>query len=158
MKIRPALESDAELLSAVARTAKAHWGYARELLEAWDGELSVTAEQIRAKLTFVASVEDEIAGFYSLEPHGEAWKLDNLWVLPSFMNRRIGRALLAHALEVAARSGALEVTVDADPNAAPFYIACGAHRRCEIAAPIPGQPDRVRPQLSFKPLKNVVCP
>ena len=84
------------------------------------------------------------------EPHGEIWTLDNLWVLPSFMNRRIGRFLLAHALKVAARSGALEVTVDADPNAESFYIACGARRRGEIAAPIPGQPDRVRPQLSFK--------
>src|SRR5437867_13180862 len=99
MKIRPALESEAGLLSVVARMAKAHWGYPCELLEAWDGELLVTAEQIRAKPTFVASLGDEIAGFYSLEPQGEAWRLDNLWVLPSFMNRRIGRFLLAHALE-----------------------------------------------------------
>ena len=150
MNIRPALEREGELLCAVARAAKAHWGYPRELLEAWGSELSVTAEQIRAKPTFIASLDDEIAGFYSLEPQGEAWKLDNLWVLPRFMNQRIGRFLLAHALKVAARSGALEVTVDADPNAESFYIACGARRRGEIAAPIPGQPDRVRPQLSFK--------
>lgn len=150
MKIRPATETEAELLSVVAQTAKAYWGYPPNLIAAWRSELTITAAQIRTKPTFVATVDDQIAGFYSLQPHGESWKLDNLWVLPAFMKQRIGRLLLTHALEMAARSGAMEVTVDADPYAESFYTACGAQRRGEIAAPIPGQQDRVRPQLSFK--------
>ncbi len=55
-----------------------------------------------------------------------------------------------HALETANRSGAPEVTVDADPNAESFYIECGAVRRGEQPAPIAGQPERVRPQLAFE--------
>ena len=57
--------------------------------------------------------------------------------------------LAAHALETAARGGAASVSVDGDPNAERFYLACGAERRGEIAAPIPGEPGRVRPQFAF---------
>jgi hypothetical protein len=38
-------------------------------------------------------------------------------------------------------------TIDSDPNAEPFYLACGAERTGAIPAPIAGQPARVRPQL-----------
>jgi predicted N-acetyltransferase YhbS len=98
----------------------------------------------------VAAVGDEIAGFYSLVPSNHSWKLNHLWVLPQFMDRGIGRALVAHALETAVRGGASCVTVDADPNAESFYLACGADRCGEVPAPIPGQPGRVRPQLAFR--------
>jgi len=65
------------------------------------------------------------------------------------MARGVGRLLLIHALEAAARGGAAEVTVDADPHAESFYLECGAVRQGDIAAPVAGQPTRVRPQLAF---------
>jgi GNAT superfamily N-acetyltransferase len=149
MDIRPALENEAQLLCALAMKAKAYWGYTKDALEAWRSDLTVSAKDIRAKPTYVATVDGEIVGFYSLEPSRQSWKLDNLWVLPEYMNQGIGRVLLDHALEAAVRGGAVEVTVDADPNAASFYIQCGAIRRGEVAAPIPEHPTRVRPQLAF---------
>ena len=91
----------------------------------------------------------DVAGFYSLSPSGRSWQLDHLWVLPRFMRVGVGRALLSHALETAARGGAVEVTVDADPNAELFYLECGAVRRGAVPAPLPGQPGRARPQLAF---------
>jgi len=66
------------------------------------------------------------------------------------MRRGVGRALVSHALQTASRGGASEVTVDADPNAEAFYLDCGAVRCGEVAAPIAGQPTRVRPQLTFQ--------
>jgi hypothetical protein len=39
--------------------------------------------------------------------------------------------------------------VDADPHAERFYLACGAVSIGTVAAPIAGQPDRVRPQFAF---------
>lgn len=45
--------------------------------------------------------------------------------------------------------GAVEITVDSDPNAEAFYLACGASRRGKVPAPIAGEPHRVRPQLAF---------
>ena len=84
--------------------------------------------------------------FYSRVPSKTAWELDNLWVSPRSMRRGVGKALLAHALEVAFRAGATWVTVDSEPNAEPFYLSLGATRCGQIPAPIPRQPNRVRPR------------
>jgi ribosomal protein S18 acetylase RimI-like enzyme len=149
MTIRPALEAEADVLSSLAMRAKAHWGYSSEALDNWRSQLAVSAADIRDRPTFVAMVDAKMAGFYSLRPVRTSWELDNLWVSPDLMHRGIGRALLRHALETARSGGATEVTVDADPNAEPFYVACGAERRGEVPAPIHGQPERVRPQLAF---------
>jgi predicted N-acetyltransferase YhbS len=65
------------------------------------------------------------------------------------MRGGIGQQLLHHALHVARRDGAKSVTVDADPNAAPFYLGCGAALAGEVAAPIAGAPARTRPQFVF---------
>lgn len=150
MNIRPARELEAEELSALAREAKAHWGYSAETIASWNRELSVSGRDIAAQPTFLVEVEGRIAGFYSLRPSSRAWEIDHLWVRPSFMRRGIGRALVTHALEAAASKGAASVIVDADPNAETFYRACGAIRYGEVPAPIPGQPGRVRPQLEFR--------
>jgi ribosomal protein S18 acetylase RimI-like enzyme len=152
MNIRPALGHEADALSALALKAKAHWGYSAETIESWSEDLAVSTATITSRPTFAAVLGDEIVGFYSLSPSRHSWKLDHLWVLPQFMDRGIGRALVAHALETAARGGASSVTVDADPNSESFYLACGAERCGEVPAPIPGEPRRVRPQLAFRAL------
>ena len=149
MNLRPAVETEAAALSSLAMRAKAHWGYSVEALERWRSELAISPIALREMPAFVAVVGSEVVGFYSLCPSEASWELDNLWVLPEFMQQGIGRALLSHALATAARAGASEVTVDADPYAEEFYLACGAVRRGEVPAPIPGQPNRVRPQLAF---------
>lgn len=147
--IRPARDTEAELLSSLAMTAKAHWGYSTEMLECWRAALTLSPRDIRTRPTFVALVGEQIAGFCALSPSDGPWELDHLWVAPQFMRQGVGRDLLSHALEVAARCGAVEVTIDADPNAERFYLARGAVRRGLLPAPIPGQPGRVRPQLAF---------
>ena len=152
MNIRPAQGHEAEALSALALKAKANWGYPADTIESWKQELTISAQAIVTRPTCVAVIGDEIVGFYSLSPSRDAWKLDHLWVLPRFMDRGIGRTLVAHALETAARGGASSVTVDADPNAESFYLACGGVRCGEVPAPIPGEPGRVRPQLAFRAL------
>ena len=152
MNIRPAQEHEADALSALALKAKAYWGYSADTIESWKQELTVSTQTITSRPTFVAVLGDEIVGFYSLSPSHHSRELDHLWVLPRFMDRGIGRALAAHALETAARGGASSVTVDADPNAESFYLACGAGRCGEVPAPIPGEPGRVRPQLTFRAL------
>ena len=150
MTIRPAVETEAQLLSALAMRAKAHWGYSAEALDGWREQLTVSPADVRGKPTFVAVAGTDIVGFYSLCTSQGVWELDNLWVLPEFMHRGIGRALLSHALETAARGGAAQVIVDADPNAETFYLESGAVRRGVVPAPIPGQSGRVRPQLVFE--------
>lgn len=149
MAIRRASEGEASELSALAMAAKAHWGYAEELLCEWRPQLSITRQEIRSRPTFVITARGSIAGFYSLEAGDEAWKLEHFWVRPEFMRRGIGTRLLRHALQTAQAGGAARVTVDADPNAAAFYLRRGAIKAGDVPAPIPGEPGRVRPQLNF---------
>jgi GNAT superfamily N-acetyltransferase len=149
MLIRRAVAQEAEQLSALALRAKAHWEYADAQLAAWQPSLAISAESVLVRPTFVAELDGRIVGFYSLTPSASAWEIDNLWVAPECMGRGFGRALVSHALQTAAAGGASSVLVDADPNAEPFYVACGAKQVGEVPAPIEGQPDRVRPQLVF---------
>lgn len=149
MHIRRAGAQDAEALSALALRAKAYWGYAESELEAWRPSLELSAEAVLSHPTFVAQLDGRVFGFYSLVPSASSWELDNLWVAPEHMRRGFGRKLVLHAVQTAAAGGATSVAVDADPNAEPFYLACGAKRIGEVAAPIAHQPYRVRPQLVF---------
>jgi hypothetical protein len=48
------------------------------------------------------------------------------------------------------------VFIDADPHAEAFYRACGALRIGGVAAPIDGQPQRVRPQLVLSTVRRSV--
>jgi len=148
MNIRGAREDEAQALTGLAMAAKATWGYASEQLAAWEPMLAVSADAVRDRLVFVGEVEGRVMGFYSLMPGDPDWELDNLWVDPSAMRRGYGRELFRHALTTAAFSGARRILIDADPNAEGFYLACGARRIGSVAAPIDGQPDRVRPQLT----------
>ena len=150
MEIRKAVESEAATLSALAIRSKASWGYPAQVLEGWLTDLTVSATQIREQATFVAVMDGELMGFYSLRRTGRSCELDHLWVVPEYMRRGVGRSLLAHAMETALRSGATEILVDADPHAERFYLDHGAQRRGAVPAQIPGQPDRERPQLAFR--------
>ena len=113
----------------------------------------MSAEKIRRQPTVVAERDGEVVGFYSLACADAAWQLDDLWVAPNCMRQGIGRMLMEHALEAATRAGARSLAVDADPNAEPFYLRCGAVRRNVVPAPIAGEPGRVRPQLVFESLR-----
>ena len=151
MEIRRALTTEAETLSALAVESKAHWGYSIEDMARWRDQLTITVADIVEQRIWVGVVEGEIVGFYALVPSAEAWELAHLWVTPRFMGQGIGKALLAHALDVTLGGVANSVTVDADPNAEAFYVSCGAIRCGQIPAPISGHPDRMRPQLFFHP-------
>ncbi|MCE2969991.1 MAG: GNAT family N-acetyltransferase [Burkholderiales bacterium] len=147
VRIRAAQPSEAEALTELALAAKAAWGYDHAQLAAWRPLLAVTAQQLAEQPAYVAEDRGERLGFYTLRHADARWELDNLWVAPAWMQRGVGRLLLAHAVRVASSRGATERHIDADPNAEPFYLRCGAERRDAAAAPIAGQPARVRPQL-----------
>ncbi len=150
MQIRRAREDEAAALSGIARLSKAHWPYPAAQIGAWLADLTVTAEQIAAHPTCVADLDGDVAGFYQLLVQDESWILEHLWVLPQHMGKGCGRALLEHAATFAMQGGARALSIDADPYAEPFYVACGAKTVGVKAAPIEGMPDRVRPQMVLR--------
>ena len=134
-------------MAAIAWAAKASWGHSDAQLEAWRDALTPSAASIRARPTCVAELDGEPAGFYQLDMSTQPVELDHLWVQPRFMRQGVGRALLAHAVQTLARRGIATLHIDSDPDAEPFYLACGAVRVGVRPAPIDRQPERVRPQL-----------
>lgn len=147
MQIRRGRPGEHAELSALALAAKAHWGYDARDLDRWRGDLTLTAEAIRAQPTFVAELDGRIAGFAQLGDTPGGIELDHFWVHPDCMGQGVGRALLRHAQVEASRLGYVQLLIDADPNAEGFYLACGALRTGARPAPTVDAPERVRPQL-----------
>jgi GNAT superfamily N-acetyltransferase len=145
--IRRAREDEADALTALALRSKALWGYAPDQIAAWRAVLAMTPARIRTQEAHVAERDGALAGFYALSPAPAVRELDSLWVEPSCVGSGVGRALMRHAMDLARAAGAAALRIDADPNAERFYRACGARRVGEVAAPIAGAPQRVRPQL-----------
>jgi GNAT superfamily N-acetyltransferase len=145
--LRAADPGEHRLLSEIAYQSKAHWGYGSADLDAWHHDLTVTRESMLERATVVAELDGVVAGFYQQHLEASHAVLDHLWVSPAFMGRRVGAALLAHALQHARAGGVREMHIDADPHAEAFYASFGAVRVAQVGAPIEGQPQRVRPQL-----------
>ena len=147
MLIRPAQAEGAQALADIALAAKAFWNYPPAQLEAWREALSPKPASIAEQPTVVAELNGTPAGFYQLQITTTRAELEHLWVHPQYMGQGLGSALLAHALQQLGTMGIDALHIDADPHAERFYRRRGAQRIGEIAAPIEGQPDRVRPQM-----------
>jgi GNAT superfamily N-acetyltransferase len=103
LTLRPVVAADGEALSAVARKSKAHWGYTPEQLANWWNQLTLDAEDLASRPAFAAVGPAGPVGFYTLRPGGDAWELDNLWVIPECIGQGVGRMLFEHALRAARR-------------------------------------------------------
>jgi len=126
--LRPAKEEDADRLSEIARTAKAHWGYAPEWLELWRPSLTFDAETIARDWMRVAEIDGEAVGVVALSGESGRVEIEHLWIDPPAMGLGIGRHLVDAALAEARSRGASRVEVVADPNAESFYRHLGAER------------------------------
>jgi GNAT superfamily N-acetyltransferase len=114
-------------------------------LQAWESGLQITARDIERHPTFVASLDDEVVGVCQVQDSGEHAFLEHVWVDPACHGRGVGRALVEHARSEA--PGVLAIV--ADPHAERFYLRLGARRVGEVAAPMPGEPDRKLPLLEL---------
>ena len=147
MNLRLARPSESEELSALAITAKALWGYSPQQLAGWANQLRISQESIATVPTFVVEEHGRLVGVAQLSQESTRWAIECLWVHPSSIRRGVGKRLLQHVLAYARSHGQTELRVDADPNAEAFYLRLGARRVGEVAAPVLGQPRRIRPQL-----------
>lgn len=148
LSLRPARPEDAAELSRIALGAKAALGYAPQLIGRWRAELSIDARIIREHLVWAACLEDgRIAGFFSLILCDGGARLDHLWVATDCQRQGIGGRLMDKAWVLAIEHHAGAVSIDAEPLAEAFYLRQGFHRVAVVAAPIPGSPERMRPQM-----------
>lgn len=65
-------------------------------------------------------------GFTTLEGDPPQGVLGMMFVDPGVIGKGVGRLLFQHAVATARNLGFTQFTIDADPNAEPFYEAMGA--------------------------------
>ncbi|MFG2965782.1 GNAT family N-acetyltransferase [Streptomyces sp. NPDC048288] len=125
ISIRSARSGEAGFLSELALRSKAHWGYDVEFLASCRAELTLTDAELGIRRTTVAERAGGIVGFTTLEGDPPQGVLGMMFVDPRAIGRGIGRLLFTHAVETAQALGFTRFTIDADPNAEPFYEAMG---------------------------------
>lgn len=92
--LRDARTEDADALSRLAMTSKAHSGYDEKFMIACREELTVTTEAIHDPNTHhvVAIQAGQIIGFYTIEQStGQTWELEALFVTPDHIGQGIGQ-------------------------------------------------------------------
>jgi len=147
MNIRQAVETEAQLLSALAMRAKAYWGYSERSSEPGE-RVGRVATGIRA-----GPLSSAIVG---IEGRGFTLFLRRVVVRSSTIS---GSAAVhspgrwaARFFRMPSNSGLrwapAEVTVDATRMRSRSILSAGGASR-RVPAPLPGQPQRARPQLTF---------
>ncbi|SHE60089.1 Acetyltransferase (GNAT) family protein [Modicisalibacter ilicicola DSM 19980] len=119
------------MLSALAFSSKAYWGYSSQFMEACRNELTVPATNLDDPRFHCAVAElcESIVGYYALERLTDSeWELEALFVEPTHIGSGIGRALIEHAKAAAAALGATQLIIQGDPNAEHFYTVAGGMR------------------------------
>jgi len=143
MHVRRARSEDTEVLTHIARAAKASWGYPEAWLEEWAPILTITADYLRDNHVLVAEDEGGPLGFAALEHGPGGPELGHLWVHPDRQGRGTGRALLRRLLLEARRRGWDSVRVESDPHALAFYARMGGILVGDVPAPVAGTERRL---------------
>lgn len=140
IEIHRALPEDADALTEIAITAKRHWNYPERWIQIWSPQLTFEPKEIGDANIFAATVNNVIAGFYRLTFHQPRAILEDLWVLPVYIGRGVGRTLFEHALSTCRSANIIALELDADPNAQGFYEKMGMHKVAERQTEVDGQP------------------
>jgi len=149
INIRRALPKDAAILSEIAFSAKAHWGYPDHWMEMWRSQFTFSADYFIEHESWIAELDDSPVAFYTLEEKdGSGW-VENLWVSPEHMGKGIGKRLFLDALSRSRLKGYLVLRLEADPNAAGFYEKMEMYKVGELSRPIDEDPSRVLPLMEI---------
>lgn len=146
--IRKVKPEEADEMTSIALSAKAHWGYPERWMKIWAPQLTFSLEYFEEYESWAAEADGVPVAFYTLqEKDGNGW-IENLWVLPEFIGRGIGKRLFLHAVNRSRMRGHLVLQLEADPNALAFYEKMGMRRIGERKSEIEGQP-RILPVMEM---------
>ena len=151
LTIRPPTIDELSGLSDLCFRSKAIWGYDEEFMEACRGELSLEPRDLELTSIAVAEHGGKPIGVAQLKVVDDEADLLKLFVDPNALRSGTGKALLAWATDVARKLGATRLTIESDPDAAPFYRRMGAYDVGQ--GPSGSVPGRMLPKLAMN-----LCP
>jgi GNAT superfamily N-acetyltransferase len=124
--IRPARPGEHVLLSDIAVRSGRHWNYPDAFM-AFEPELiTISPRHITGAVTNVLERDGRVLGFYVLTGEPPEMELARMFLELDAIGTGCGRRLWEHMTVTARDLGVETVTLDADPNAEPFYRRMGA--------------------------------
>ena len=139
---------DNEILTEITKKSKAYWGYSDEQMESWSELLTITKNYIETNKVYKLVVDKLTLGYYSYVYLNEKEvKLDNLFVMPSYIGKGFGKLLMVNFLTEIENSEVEKITLDSEPNAASFYESFGFIKVGQIETSIK---DRYLPIMELK--------
>ena len=139
---------DNEILTEITKKSKAYWGYSDEQMESWSELLTITKNYIETNKVYKLVVNKLTVGYYSYVYLNEKEvKLDNLFVMPSYIGKGFGKLLMVNFLTEIENSEVEKITLDSEPNAASFYESFGFIKVGQIETSIK---DRYLPIMELK--------
>ena len=149
LKIRRVIPEEADVLSEVAFSAKAHWGYPKRWMEIWKSQLTFSPQYFEQNESWVAATNDKPIAFFTLqEKAGNAW-IEDLWVSPDFIGKGVGKQLFLHAVQLSRQRGYQRLQLEADPNAVGFYEKMGMLQIGERRSEVENEP-RILPIMEMR--------
>jgi len=145
--LRPARDTERDVLDDICFRSKAHWGYDAAFMEHVRAHIRVHLDAVKHGRVWVAvDSSDQPLGVVEVDPVDEdTADLTLLFVAPQNLRRGIGRVLYEKARALARQLGVRELIIDSDPQAASFYATMGATR---IGAEPTGHQGRLLPRFS----------
>lgn len=143
--IRSPTREELSGLSDLCFRSKAVWRYDAAFMDACRDELTFDQHELQSTSIAVAELGGNAIGVAQVKVVGSEAELLKLFVEPAALRKGIGRTLLNWAIEISSAKGAVRLTIDADPDAVPFYLRMGARRAGE--APSGSIPGRMLPRL-----------
>ncbi len=125
LTIRPAMPSEAGMLTDIACRSEAYWGYDPDFMKQFRSIYQVTEEFINQNPTFVMQEDNEIVAFYGLLLGPEVW-LEYFFVEPRHIGKGYGRLLWKHVAEYCREVAIREFRMVTSPQAKEFYVKMGA--------------------------------
>ena len=146
--IRRVKPEEAKTLSEIAIAAKRHWNYPEHWMELWIPQLTFTSAYFEEHESWSAELDGTVIAFYTLEERdGKAW-LENIWVLPKYIGKGLGKELFMHVVSRARELGYGILQLEAEPHAFGFYEKMGMQRIGEHQYDMDGQP-RILPLMEL---------
>lgn len=125
-EIRMAGHADLAALTALCLKSKAVWGYDAAFMRACVAELTLTSTDLAESEVVVIDGKTGPVAMAQVAVGGESSELLKLFVHPDAMGSGHGRRLFDWAVATARAAGAKAMTIEADPDAVPFYAKMGA--------------------------------
>jgi predicted N-acetyltransferase YhbS len=123
--IRLGTPADHPAVAQVYRRASLSNAGDRESLLAHPEHLILAPDGLAEGRTHVAVVRESVVGFASWIQAGNVVDLEDLFVDPDWMRRRIATALVLRIVDVLRARGVARLEVTANPHASAFYEAVG---------------------------------